>query len=347
MKKTEFPWEENSLDYIRLFAALQVALTHYLNLTLIFYENTDRIDPFLLGVYKLLVWFPGVIILFTISGFLMGQSLDRQSNRNQFLKRRFLRIYPGLWVNMLVMVGILLLVFDELFQWIGELLLWVMIQGFGVAYTPGFLKDFGAGSINGALWTIMVEVQIYLCIYVLWNFLKKRGNIFWILLTILAVGINLGTWFAVENKLLSGAVMKLADRTFLPYLLWFSIGFLVYRCRDRMLPLLSKSAWGLLLVFLTYQIGIHALNLEIAGYYMDLGTSLLLPLVVLAFGFRFGKHRVKYDISYGIFLYHWPLINLVFHFDLPDKVNHGVLFAGYIIAFLCSAYGSCRWVEKR
>ena len=72
MKKTEFPWEENSLDYIRLFAALQVALTRYLNLTLIFYENTDRIDPFLLGFYKLLVWFPGVIILFTISGFLMG-----------------------------------------------------------------------------------------------------------------------------------------------------------------------------------------------------------------------------------------------------------------------------------
>lgn len=34
---TQFVFAENSLDILRLFAALQIAITHYLNLTMLTY----------------------------------------------------------------------------------------------------------------------------------------------------------------------------------------------------------------------------------------------------------------------------------------------------------------------
>ena len=165
---------ENSLDVIRLFAAMQVAITHYLNLTIVQYGIHDGADSFLLWFKRTLSLFPGVVILFTISGFLMGASLEKQETRITFLRKRFLRIYPGLWVNIVLTVAVILCVVKKAFSHISSLLTWAGIQAAGLAFTPEFLKEYGAGSINGALWTIMVEIQFYLLIGLFWKFLKKR-----------------------------------------------------------------------------------------------------------------------------------------------------------------------------
>ena len=69
---TQFVFAENSLDILRLFAALQIAITHYLNLTMLTYGKDGPGDGLLLGFKRALTLFPGLIILFSISGFLMG-----------------------------------------------------------------------------------------------------------------------------------------------------------------------------------------------------------------------------------------------------------------------------------
>ena len=110
-KKSEFVFENNSLDWCRLFAAVQIAVSHFLALMLISYQEPGMLDVRLWSVRKMFTVFPGLILLFSISGFLMGHSLESGSDRKRFLRRRLLRVYPGLWANVAVtavlIVGIL------------------------------------------------------------------------------------------------------------------------------------------------------------------------------------------------------------------------------------------------
>ena len=58
MKEKGFSFGDNSLDLIRMFAALQIALTHYLNLTLLRYGVTGWQDSLLLGAKRIMTLFP-------------------------------------------------------------------------------------------------------------------------------------------------------------------------------------------------------------------------------------------------------------------------------------------------
>lgn len=337
---------ENSLDYIRLFAALQVATTHYLNLTIVEYGIQDGGDTFLLWFKRALSLFPGVVILFCVSGFLMGAALEKQDTRAVFFKKRILRIYPGLWANILFTALLVLAAAEGAVSHIPSLLAWCTVQGTGMAYTPGFLKSYGAGSINGALWTIMVEVQFYALIWLFWNFLKKRSDRWWAGMTGIAVFCNLGCWFVKEKALLPESLLSLLDRTFLPYLIWFCLGLLIYHWRERMVPVLVKWLPISLAVFILYKACWLLSGWQVPGYYADIITSLALPAVVIGCAYRFGRHRAKQEISYGIFLYHWPLINLVFRFGLPESVNRILLFVAYTAAYVFLALLSARFVER-
>ena len=39
----------------------------------------------------------------------------------------------------------------------------------GLAYTPSFLQAFAIESINGTLWALMVEIQLYVLVAVVWK----------------------------------------------------------------------------------------------------------------------------------------------------------------------------------
>lgn len=74
-------------------------------------------------------------------------------------------------------------------------------------------------------------------------------------------------------------------------------------------------------------------------------AAVLLNLLSCAYGW--GSHRLKADLSYGIFLYHWPLINLIFFLELPTKVSHIPLFVCYLVSFLTLGVMSWYVVERR
>ena len=81
----------NNFDLIRLFAASQVAITH--TASHLGVENS---------VLSILSMFPGVPIFFFVSGYLIYGSYEQSSknpNTNfNFFMKRFLRLYPALWL---------------------------------------------------------------------------------------------------------------------------------------------------------------------------------------------------------------------------------------------------------
>ena len=77
----------NNFDFIRLIAALQVALVHGIT-----HLEVKILNPFL----DFLNLFPGVPIFFFLSGFLISASWERNSNVKNFSLNRFYRIFSRL-----------------------------------------------------------------------------------------------------------------------------------------------------------------------------------------------------------------------------------------------------------
>lgn len=301
--------EKNGFDILRYVAAVSVMLLHYSGYSMIFSDQAmDVMNVF----RRSALLFPGVVILFTMSGFLVSASFERAKTRKEFFRRRFRRIYPELWICTLVnLIVVSVLVPERLDR---SMIVWLATQIFGIANTPACLKTFATGSINGVLWTVFTEVQLYFVLGIAYPFLQKRKNGFWtVLLTALAV-LNLVCGMLAQEA--GGIAAKLIERSMLPYALWFFIGVFCYLRRQRMLPLLKKAFVPLLVLYFLS----GSLIGELPGYYTNIVTSVFLPFIVIGGGYFLPEIRLKADLSYGMFLYHWIILNIIIWFDLMNRL---------------------------
>jgi peptidoglycan/LPS O-acetylase OafA/YrhL len=125
----------NNFDALRLMGALAVLFSHMFALS-------SRDQPIVVGeeTFGSL----GVLLFFSISGFLIAGSLQRDPDLGRFLAKRFLRLAPALAVAM-PLTFFVMLAFD--------------LQGF-----PGNALR----NLNGSLWTIPYEVYCYVIFAGVW-----------------------------------------------------------------------------------------------------------------------------------------------------------------------------------
>lgn len=163
-------FKNNSLNLIRLLAAIQVLWGHTL-------EHLELADIPILGQF--IIFFSGVPIFFTLSGFLNWHSIGNSRTYKDYLKKRFWRIYPELWMAVAVEIIIIIVLYDHTIEW-RQLLLFTLGQStFFQFWTPDFLRGYGCGTPNGALWTITVLIQFYIIAYLLYKMLHKRRLFIW------------------------------------------------------------------------------------------------------------------------------------------------------------------------
>lgn len=333
MKEPDF--EKNGFDLIRYLAAISVMMLHYASYSMIL---SDQAGVFMDKVRYTALLFPGVVMLFALSGFLAPASMERAGTGKVFYRRRFFRIYPELWgctlVN-LVVVGVLV---PELLD--GTIVFWLGTQVFGIANTPSCLKPFATGSINGPLWTIFIEVQFYLLMGLFYQILKRLKNYQWVLLLAGCAAGNLlceamaGHW--------GGIVSKVIERFFLPYALWFLIGVLCYQKRQRLLFILQRAFLPLLAVYLL----LARLPVTVPGYYTNMTIGILLPFLVIGCGYLLPGFRLRCDLSYEMFLYHWIVLNVIVHFDLLNRLPWYVCLAVFFFATIVLSWLSWQFVRK-
>jgi peptidoglycan/LPS O-acetylase OafA/YrhL len=119
----------NNFDGLRLIGALLVVFSHQ-------FAVSGRWEPRFLGGHSF--GNLGVLIFFSISGYLVAASWRSDPNLWRYLSRRFLRMAPGLAVCMSIVYAVV--------SWLGLL---------------GF-PDNPMHMLNGPLWTIPLEVYCYL-----------------------------------------------------------------------------------------------------------------------------------------------------------------------------------------
>lgn len=170
METEKIDFKNNSLNTFRLLASLQVLYGHAIT-----HLKLGQVPVF----GNFISFFSGVPIFFTLSGFLIWQSIGRSKNYGEYAKKRFWRIYPELWVAVTVEIVVLLLLYHHPIKWPQ-----MSLFAFGQAtifqfWTPDFLRGYGCGTPNGALWTIAILIQFYFCAYFIYKWLHKSKKAVW------------------------------------------------------------------------------------------------------------------------------------------------------------------------
>ena len=151
--------EKNAFNFLRLAAALAVLVSH--NFAILGQREPSTATGHTLGAIA-------VLVFFSISGYLVTQSLGRSSSLKSFAIKRGLRIYPGLIAALVFcafMMGPLLttLPLDVYFKTDTTWRLILRFFGFaGEDRLPGvFEHNPYPTKVNASLWTIKHELICY------------------------------------------------------------------------------------------------------------------------------------------------------------------------------------------
>ena len=281
----------NNFDALRLAGALLVLVSHQFALA-------GRPEPFAFATTGGTL---GVLIFFSISGFLVASSWKRDPHVGRFAMRRALRIWPGLVAVVVLTAGPFLLLDPRpeaktaALRYLGNVCFRVFNSPvlFPKLFDSSvFFPDNPHGDLNGSLWTLPLELLCYGALVLFALVLGRHTR-----LGLLVVSLVVVPSFMLLRgpALLSGAVP--AGLNFLPYFgAYFAVGALLAHIWP---PLRARVAL----------IGLGALAL---GFGLTaLGLTLIIPVLVLSIGVeswsvlreagRFG------DLSYGTYIWAWPV----------------------------------------
>ncbi len=334
-------YSHNNFDLVRLFAATQVAHFHIFNIMGI------RVTDLHAKITSFLGFFPGVPIFFFISGFLISKSWERHPNLKNYAANRFLRIYPGLicavtlsfiFIHASGYVGLVNPGFGEL------VLLFVAKSTIFQFYNPDFMRSYGDGVMNGSLWTITVELQFYVLTPLCYAALKRlRGNdhnrpILFLICGFLAINM---IYDHLYGKYSQNVIFKLFGVSFLPWFYMFLLGVFFQRKFDLFHHLLKGKAILCLSVYV-------CIAIMLRHFGADFGNSLYPPLffllacVIFSTAYSYPSLSDKIlrgtDISYGIYLYHMPFVNVMIFMSGSKSYTAGLAVAGAVISMSLASW---------
>ena len=317
----------NNLDALRLVGALAVIFGHAYHIVGRPFEN-----PVVAG-YP--VQTLGVIIFFSISGYLITASWSRTRNPVSYLAARSLRIFPALVVVVLVcmfVIGPVVSVlpngqyFDapNFWSYLGNIILRPQYE------LPGVWGDHPyPNAVNGSLWTLPAEFFCYLLVPLV--FLAPKVARIPVIGLLLAASV----WYSMTPPLESMVVWhsRISDNA----LMWvfFAAGAILRLLAERGLRFRTDVAVGLL-----------AVHLVIAGTLPQHITKvawLFLPYVVLAVGLAstpYVRRASRYgDLSYGLYLWAFPVQQLVIDLWGVQRMSVNLL----IVTALTAALALVSW----
>lgn len=330
--------QKNSLDLLRLVAASLVLYSHQ-------HALMGRAEPLFFG------WTTfggaGVTMFFFLSGMLVWSSWVRDEDLRRFFMRRSLRIFPALWLIVLVTVFLL----GPVFSTLGLMDYWASSSSWRYLSTallvvhhslPGVFADnpFPA-AVNGSLWTLPVEFLCYITVAAL-------GCITWGSRQVLiALGLGL-------SVLLASFAPQVLGLRFVPHfemvaVFWAGVyyaGVIQNKGEDKStyVALNQALAWGL-----------GALSL--LGFYLwsDRGlerTAMLVcaaVLVQVALKFSAGAKLTNRlgDLSYGVYIFAFPVQQIVVHWGQGAGWGFGVSLALSFVLTGALAFASWHLLEKQ
>ncbi|NMC36027.1 acyltransferase [Candidatus Beckwithbacteria bacterium] len=294
---------QNNFDLLRLLGALLVIFSHS-------YAISGYGEPKLFFYPRETYGWLGVIIFFTISGYLITGSWMRRQHVGSYLKARALRIFPALILVVSLSIFILgplvttrsltnYFTDNKTYQYFGTVFLYLDNN----LPLPGVFEHNPIPVVNGSLWTLQYEFSLYLVILGLGSLLRAKLRYLLPVLILLMLPWY-GTYRAGEHYLGNMNGFRILE---------FSSYFLLGACLflyKKWIPL-KPTLVGLAVALWTV--------ITLAGKsppWLLLPTlAYLIIFVALYQGLAFMHQAIKLerigDISYGLYIFAFPIQGLV------------------------------------
>lgn len=326
--------EDNGFDTIRLIAASLVLISHSVPIVT---GSNDQEPLHWLSRGQATLGMMSVGAFFTVSGLLIARSYDSSRSLLSFVQKRVLRIMPALFVVCLILTLVYGPIFTTAPLQVYYMESWRFLSNVVFLpndYTlPGVFKNRPLHAVNGSLWTLKFEIACYIGVAAALAMSRLRLKIVflaWIISFPVAA-------YLFDGRVLEGAAFYVAQASHL--FRFFGAGALLYLLREHV-PLRPDIAWG---CFALVLFGLFTpFFVEIAAVF---GSYCLVVFAYLAPS-HFKRLTAKGDISYGVYVYAWPIQQIF------APLSYGVP-AGWVLncalslpCTLLAGLGSWLWVEK-
>lgn len=318
----------NSFDLIRHFAALLVLYSHQYALLLL-------PEPIFLhwDTYGTIA----VLMFFSISGFFMPTSFTRSGKFVTYMVKRCRRIFPGLIVCSFLMCYLIGGIFtpEPALRYLlspSTLKTSLMYCIFFRRPIPGVFSDFlYKDAINGSLWTLPVEFASYILLGIVLSF-RNTWRIVLALFVLLAFLSLTLTYTEIGNSFYANAFH-------LNYLTMYGLAF----TGGSLMSMIQKYwfSFRLHLVIIASAFLILFQGHPIMSILGTLGLTILTIIIGISFQDRWIKG--KFDLSYGIYIYAFPIQQIVINV-ITQKFWLSLTIAATFT--LITAFLSYRFVEK-
>ena len=325
------------LEILRFFSSLMVVIWHYQHFFLPFNTNAQEkfvnIDSSLLMIrgFNIEIGTLGVYIFFGISGVVFSATYLNTKKillKDYFIKR-FARLYPLHFFTLILVAFIQVLNFYHFNSY--EI---YFINDFKHFFLNLFLIShwgFEDGlSFNAPIWTVSLEIQVYILFFVLINFLNKSKYVLSFIIIIFFY--TLREFFFDTNK-------------WNAFILFFSgiILYRLYQSKESRILLVLFTLFGLVNLIGNFKILLFSLSIISGFLYLDLVLNIDLKKKIF---FEFLG-----NLTYASYLIHIPLqlfvIYVINYFNLEViRFENILIFFCYIIIVYFISHYVFKYFEK-
>jgi peptidoglycan/LPS O-acetylase OafA/YrhL len=323
----------HQFDLLRILFATLVLLSHAPEIT---EGNASRELLHRLTRAPITFGVLGVDGFFVLSGYLIVQSWLGDPEFFNFLRKRVLRIVPGYLVAVVVStvaVGLLAPGTAFFFRGLGLQFIKSVLLLSSPA-TPPVFPGHPYAMVNGAMYTIGYEFRCYLLVALLGLCgLLRRPNLVLLMTTVLLSSLLFPAPFGMMHRPRHMEAIMGQPGLFFRLTAVYLVGccFHLFRHRIAFRPMFAVIATVTMAVFFVFAPARAELGLVLCGgYLMFYFGQMHLPRLS-------GMSRLP-DISYGIYLYGWPVESLWIWFH---QGSPWIAFAGSTV--ICFGLGWLSW----
>jgi peptidoglycan/LPS O-acetylase OafA/YrhL len=241
---------------------------------------------------------------FIVSGFLIFMSYDRSPSLSSYFSKRFRRLYPACFTLVIACAFALLFIstksVGEYFTigWLKYVVCNLLFLGALQSTLPGVFEVNNIAAVNGALWTLKIEVMFYFAVP-LFAWLFKKFSKERVMVTAYCLSICYASVFTFLAEYTGDGIYSEFARQLPGQLSYFMAGAFFYYY----LPLLEKHRIAFVAMALCALIINKAIALPII--YPIALAALISFLAFFPYVGNFGKYG---DYSYGVYISHFPII---------------------------------------
>lgn len=310
---------DNSMGLVRYILALGVMIAHF---NFIFDKNI----PWAISSYDCVGGF------FALSGFVLVSSLLKGISWKKFLVKRAWRILPS-YFFIVIFFAIALSAVSALGagEYFASSGFWAYL-GANLSFLnflhptlPGVFQG-GFEAVNGSLWTMKIEWQLYISApIVVWLCSRYKIGFIKCLIAIIILSTLYRVGFAMLYDSSGSQIYEILGRQLFGQLVFFYAGILLY-CK---LPFVRENLKGLTVGMLAAYI-LFTFFIPSSFYYFYLETLVVSGLVVVLSLLPYNISRYidgGHNVSYEIYLAHFPVIQLVNLLNQQHPLGTSACFA--------------------